>query len=78
MKAKNGGEDFYFLQDALKIGKIIALNSTVYPSSRASERVPFGTGPKIKQIIKEKTFKGYNPLIFTELKTLYGHRLSNK
>ncbi|CAM2067651.1 Glycosyl transferase family 2 [Sulfidibacter corallicola] len=39
------GEDFYLLQALRKIGPLIRwIDSRVYPASRPSERVPFGTG----------------------------------
>ena len=44
------GEDFYFLQKLAKYGPILRYNtSRVYPSSRFSSRVPFGTGPAIRK-----------------------------
>ena len=53
-KAVNGfdshtsGEDFYFLQKLCKYGRILRYNhSKVYPATRFSDRVPFGTGPAI-------------------------------
>ncbi len=48
MNKKKAGEDFYFLEKAAKQGKINSINTTtVYPSSRKSWRVPFGTGQRI-------------------------------
>lgn len=42
------GEDFYFLQKLRKFGDIITWNpEMVYPSSRYSDRVFFGTGPAL-------------------------------
>ena len=42
------GEDFYFLQKLCKHGSILRHNvSRVYPATRFSDRVPFGTGPAI-------------------------------
>jgi len=42
------GEDFYFLQKLVKIGKIgVWCSSIAYPSSRFSDRVLFGTGPAL-------------------------------
>lgn len=42
------GEDFYFLQKLAKYGDILQYNSSkVYPATRFSNRVPFGTGPAI-------------------------------
>lgn len=45
MNRRQAGEDFYFLQKIIPNGNFRELNSTcVYPSPRASDRVPFGTG----------------------------------
>ena len=45
MNKRKAGEDFYFLHKLMPLGGFKELNSTaVYPSSRVSERVPFGTG----------------------------------
>jgi hypothetical protein len=50
MNRRKAGEDFYFLHKLSKLGKIGEINTTtVYPSSRISDRVPFGTGPIIKK-----------------------------
>jgi hypothetical protein len=51
MNKRQAGEDFYFLHKYIKTGyyKEI-LSTTVYPSARISERVPFGTGQAIQQI----------------------------
>ena len=44
--SQTSGEDFYFLQKLVKYGNIIRYNnSKVYPATRFSSRVPFGTGP---------------------------------
>ena len=52
MKLKKAGEDFYFLQSAAKCSKIVkTLNALVFPSARISERVPFGTGTAVRDII---------------------------
>jgi len=43
---KPGGEDFYFLQKLCKYGQIIQWNDEcVFPATRFSDRVDFGTGP---------------------------------
>lgn len=48
------GEDFYFLQKVFQQGGIRELNTTVvYPSSRLSDRVPFGTGPSLMGMVAE-------------------------
>ncbi len=53
MKPNQAGEDFYFLQKIIPVNKFIEINTTtVYPSSRVSYRVIFGTGPAIGEISK--------------------------
>ncbi len=50
MNRRKAGEDFYFLQKFISIGTLGEINSTrVIPSSRASHRVPFGTGRAIEE-----------------------------
>jgi hypothetical protein len=45
---KKSGEDFYFLQKLTKAGKLLRYNTElVYPGTRASDRVFFGTGPAV-------------------------------
>jgi len=72
MNKKQAGEDFYFLHKIFPLGNCSELNITcVYPSSRPSDRVPFGTGPMVKSIAesKNKEFLTYNFDAFIELKT---------
>lgn len=46
MSPVKSGEDFYFLQQIRKVGKLIIWNdSIVKPAARFSDRVFFGTGP---------------------------------
>jgi hypothetical protein len=48
MNRRQAGEDFYFLQQLAKTGRVDRIRSTtVFPSGRASHRVPFGTGRKV-------------------------------
>lgn len=43
---KMSGEDFYFMQKLRKSGNIVVnIDDTIYPASRFSDRVYFGTGP---------------------------------
>jgi hypothetical protein len=48
MNKKQAGEDFYFLQKIISQGEFGEINDTVLkPSSRLSDRTPFGTGRSI-------------------------------
>jgi hypothetical protein len=50
MNRKQAGEDFYFIQKIVALGNYSEINSTcIIPSSRESDRVPFGTGAAIKK-----------------------------
>lgn len=61
MNRKKAGEDFYFLHKLSQLGSIGEMNNTVVsPSSRLSNRVPFGTGPAL-----QKYFEGSQKLKFT-------------
>lgn len=72
MNKKQGGEDFYFLHKIFQLGKIKELTNTcVYPSGRVSDRVPFGTGPAVANIIKSGSWESYPPILFFNLKTLF-------
>jgi hypothetical protein len=54
MNTRQAGEDFYFLQKFIEIGTLREIRDTaVYPSSRKSLRVPFGTGKAMYQIHEE-------------------------
>jgi hypothetical protein len=45
MNRKQAGEDFYFIQQLVKTSSVSRIDTTtVFPSARASDRVPFGTG----------------------------------
>ncbi|MDD3330014.1 MAG: glycosyltransferase [Bacteroidales bacterium] len=52
---QRAGEDFYFLQKLVKYGCLALYNPCkVYPSSRVSDRVPFGTGPAVAAFMIEE------------------------
>jgi hypothetical protein len=70
MNKRQAGEDFYFLQKLFDLGSFSECNKTaVYPSSRPSDRVPFGTGPVINEYLKNKTeLTSYHPQLFNLLK----------
>ena len=56
MSSRPAGEDFYFIQKLIPVGKIAEINSTtVFPSPRASDRVPFGTGPVVGSLLKSRS-----------------------
>lgn len=70
MNRRMAGEDFYFLQKFIDIGLLGEINSTtVIPSPRKSDRVPFGTGRAIKEMLEEKRKIEYS-YAFEVFKTL--------
>lgn len=70
MNRKLAGEDFYFLHKIFPSAKTTEINeTTVYPLSRISTRVPFGTGAAMKKFLEnDEDILTYNPLSFEELK----------
>jgi len=71
MNKKQAAEDFYFLQKVAKnykINKIVS--TTVFPSSRHSWRVPFGTGRSITRILSNNRneYLLNDPIVFDVLK----------
>jgi len=73
MNKRKAGEDFYFLQKIIQLGSFKELTTTtVYPSSRTSDRVPFGTGKAIQQYLDENTneYLTYSWSTFVFLKPL--------
>lgn len=76
MNKKKAGEDFYFLQKVFPLGGIYNINSaTVTPSSRQSERVPFGTGRAIKEFLKndKEEYLSYHPKSFMDIRLLFNN-----
>lgn len=56
MNKRKAGEDFYFLHKIISLGNFKELNSTsVIPSPRTSDRVPFGTGKAINDWIENQS-----------------------
>ncbi len=88
MNIKKAGEDFYFINKNIIQARFINLTkATVYPSSRTSDRVPFGTGKAQSQWLnkQDKFGQTYNPHIFNKLnklfknlETIYQERDKNK
>lgn len=63
------GEDFYLLQQLSKTGCQIEMikNAFVYPSDRVSDRVPFGTGKAVGDIIKDGVWLTYHEDCYRDL-----------
>ncbi len=71
MNKRKAAEDFYFMEKLAKNFKINNIdNTTVYPSNRASWRVPFGTGQRVKRFLsnKKNEYQLYSPNSFRVLK----------
>ena len=73
MNRRQGGEDFYFIQKISQRGNYNdCLTTRVIPSPRPSDRVPFGTGPVIRKLMKEGgTLTTYDPRLFPMLGDLF-------
>ncbi len=73
MNKRQAGEDFYFLHKFTKNGTLGEINMTVVrPSGRISDRVPFGTGKAVSDLIDNGTAElcTYNPKSFLVLRPL--------
>lgn len=71
MNKLKAAEDFYFLEKLSKITDIYTIKKTcVYPSSRPSFRVPFGTGQRVKRFLSgvKNEYLLYDPESFVVLK----------
>lgn len=74
MNRRQAGEDFYFLQKIISLGKFYEIKTTnVIPSPRESDRVPFGTGKAIATFMEEGIvdYKTYNYSAFKDLKKFF-------
>jgi len=72
MNTRKAGEDFYFLTKIIQLGGFGDLvTTTVNPSSRKSERVPFGTGREMTEWEQNKQLLSYCPDLFIELKKVF-------
>lgn len=77
MNRRQAGEDFYFLQNLAQFGKIGEINeTTVHPSARLSDRVPFGTGPIMQKWMegKEDLEKTYSFEAFQNIKQFFDQK----
>jgi hypothetical protein len=64
MNRRQAGEDFYFLQGLAKTAGVARVaGTTVHPSPRRSERVPFGTGRAMNALLdqEERAVLFYRP-----------------
>lgn len=73
MNARKAGEDFYFLNKTIPLRGFTEINSTtIRPSDRVSDRVPFGTGKAVNDILKdEDVYDVYHPNTFEDLKIFF-------
>ena len=74
MNRRKAGEDFYFLEKIIALGGFSEITSTtVFPSSRRSLRVPFGTGRAMDDWLNSQatTRVTYDPQIFRDLKEFF-------
>ena len=72
MPVRQAGEDFYFLQKAVKMHAVCEISEpVVFPSPRISDRVPFGTGASVRKIVAEGSYCVYNFGLFRLLKKFY-------
>ena len=75
MNRRKAGEDFYFLHKVAPLGKYYEIAQTaVYPSSRTSHRVPFGTGKAQQKWLDQasRQLLTYDPQTFVDLKAFLG------
>jgi hypothetical protein len=72
---KKSGEDFYFLQKLTKAGQLLRYNTeVVYPGTRASDRVFFGTGPAVIKGLAGQwsAYPLFNPEHFDDVRKTIG------
>jgi len=69
MNRRQAGEDFYFLHKIIVLGGFTELSTTtVLPSPRASDRVPFGTGKAVGDCLRGETLKTYPLEAFVDIR----------
>lgn len=72
---RNGAEDFYLLNKIAKTGSLTrATGPAIQLSARASQRVPFGTGPAVGELARAERADTaplyYHPQLFTALRAV--------
>ncbi|WP_421897056.1 glycosyltransferase [Marinoscillum sp.] len=73
MNTKKAGEDFYFIHKTIPLKGIGEINrTTIYPSDRVSDRVPFGTGHAIGKYLENEAdhYSVYHPSTFEPLRAV--------
>jgi hypothetical protein len=77
MNRRQAGEDFYFLHKFIPLGHFGEITTTkITPSPRPSQRVPFGTGRAVGDMLNNGgDYKTYNPLSFQDLKLFVDNAL---
>ncbi len=71
MNKKKAAEDFYFMEKLCKNYPVVKMGGTkIYPSSRGSWRVPFGTGQRVNRYLSkaQNEYLLYSPESFEVLK----------
>jgi hypothetical protein len=74
MSKRKAGEEFYLNQKVAEQGQFTECNTTtVYPSPRPSDRVPFGTGPEVRKQLKNPglPYLTFAPELFQHLRVFY-------
>ena len=74
MNKRKAGEDFYFLHKVIPLGDFSELKTTkTIPSPRQSDRVPFGTGRAVNEILEanDDDYLTYAPETFISLKPFF-------
>lgn len=75
MNKRKAAEDFYFLHKFMLAGNFSEINTTtVRPSARLSDRVPFGTGKAISKLLEsdDKIYYANHPDCFKDLENFLG------
>jgi hypothetical protein len=68
-RRRTAGEDFYLLNKLAKVGEVRSRSSRpIRIRARESERVPFGTGASIRQLMAGKALRVYHPAVFDEVR----------
>jgi hypothetical protein len=66
---RNAAEDFYILNKLAKVNEVFKSEDCIVEiKARFSDRVPFGTGPALKQILNADEYLYYHPECFILLK----------